>query len=318
MKITELLDKATEPQFSFEIIPPKRGGSVQAIIDIVESLVELDPPYIDVTSHSAQVYYEEQPDGAWKRHIKRKRPGTLGMCAAIRGRFGIETVPHLLCYGFSREESEDALIELNYLGIQNVMALRGDDNGYRKPLVNDRTRNEYACDLVGQISEMNAGRYLEELMDSAATDFCVGVAGYPERHFEAPNLTWDILNLKRKVDAGAAYITTQMCFDSTQIIEFEKKCREVGITVPIIPGLKILTNKSQLQTLPRNFHVEIPESLAAEVESAKDSHVSEIGIRWARKQCEELISAGFPNIHFYILMTAKHVKEVVGPLRKMA
>lgn len=318
MKITELLETVTDPCFSYEIIPPKRGGSVKEIINIVAGLVELDPPYIDVTSHSAQVYYEEQADGSWKRHIKRKRPGTLGMCAAIRGRFGIETVPHLLCYGFSREESEDALIELNYLGIQNVMALRGDDNGFRKPLVQDRTRNEYACDLVSQISQMNTGKYLEELMDSASTDFCIGVAGYPEKHFEAPNLTWDILNVKRKVDAGASYITTQMCFDTRQIIDFEKKCRKVGITVPIVPGLKILTNKSQLQTLPRNFHVQIPEALAAEVESAKDEHVAEVGIAWARHQSEELVNAGFQNIHFYILMTARHVKQVVAPLRKLA
>jgi methylenetetrahydrofolate reductase (NADPH) len=318
MKITELLDNATEPQFSYEIIPPKRGGSINQLIDVVDGLVDFEPPYIDVTSHSAQVSYEEQVDGSWKRHVKRKRPGTLGMCAAIRGRFGIETVPHLLCYGFSREESEDALIELNYLGIQNVMALRGDDNGYRKPLVNDRSRNEYAGHLVKQISDMNAGRYLEDLMDSSPTDFCVGVAGYPERHFEAPNLTRDILNLKRKVDAGAAYITTQMCFDSQQIIEFEKKCREVGITVPIVPGLKIMTSKAQLKSLPRNFFIEIPELLAAEVEAAKDEHVAEIGIAWAKKQSEDLINAGFPNIHFYLLMTSKYVRDVVGPLRKMA
>ncbi len=318
MKITELLHNATDPQYSYEIIPPKRGGSANDLIEVVNGLIDLEPPYIDVTSHSAQVYYEEQEGGTWKRHVKRKRPGTLGMCAAIRGRFGIETVPHLLCYGFSREESEDALIELNYLGIQNVMALRGDDNGYRKPLRNDRTRNEFASDLVKQISDMNQGRYLENLIDSSPSDFCVGVAGYPEKHFEAPNLTWDILNLKRKVDTGAAYITTQMCFDNQQIIEFEKKCREVGITVPIIPGLKILTSKKQLMSLPKNFAVQIPEALAAEVESAKEGHVHEVGIEWAKKQSEELIEAGFQNIHFYLLMTSKHVRKVVGPLRKMA
>ncbi|MGA0254223.1 MAG: methylenetetrahydrofolate reductase [NAD(P)H] [Rhodothermales bacterium] len=319
MKVVDLLTEGDNPQVSFEIVPPKRGSTLSEILEIVDELSEFDPPFLDVTSHSAQVYYEEQNDGSWRRHVKRKRPGTLGMCAAIKGRFGIETVPHLLCRGFTREESEDALIELNYLGIHNVMALRGDDTGFQKPISVDRTRNEYAIDLVTQIADMNRGQYLEELIDAAPTEFCVGVAGYPEKHFEAPNITWDVLNLKRKVDAGADYITSQMFFDNAPFLDFVERCRDVGITVPIVPGLKILTRKRQLQTLPARFHLQIPEALAAECEAAKnDSEVAEIGIRWALKQCEGLMEAGFSNLHFYIIQTPQHVREVVGALRKMA
>ena len=318
MKITELLEHANEPLISYEIIPPKRGGSVAQIMGIVDSLMEYEPPFIDVTSHSAQVYYEEMPDGTWRRMVKRKRPGTLGLCAAIKSRYGVETVPHLLCQGFTREESEDALIELNYLGIHNVMALRGDDIGFNKPVLHNRSRNEYAIDLVKQIVAMNNGHYLEDLIDAHPTDFCVGVAGYPEKHFEAPNLTWDILNLKRKVDAGAHYITTQMFYDNAKYFKFVERCRDVGITVPIIPGLKILTRKRQLKSLPSRFHIEIPEALAAEAEAAKAKNIAEIGIEWAVRQCEELLNAGVPCLHFYIMLTAKNVKHVVSALRKLA
>lgn len=318
MKVTEFLDRASEPLISYEIIPPKRGGSVQQIFDAVDQLMRFDPPFIDVTSHSAQVYYEEMPDGTLKRHVKRKRPGTLGLCAAIKSRFGIETVPHLLCQGFTREETENALIELNYLGIQNVMALRGDDNGYEKPVRPGRSCNVHAVDLVDQIIDMNQGKYLEDLIDAAPADFCVGVAGYPEKHFEAPNLTWDILNLKRKVDAGAHYVVTQMFFDNEAYFDFVERCRDVGITVPIIPGLKILTKRRHLQSLPSYFYVNVPESLAAEVESAKDEHVLDIGIDWAIKQCEELMSANVPCVHFYIMSNADPVTRVVEALRKMA
>ncbi|MFT5141710.1 MAG: methylenetetrahydrofolate reductase (NADPH) [Rhodothermales bacterium] len=318
MKIAELLDAASDPLISYEIIPPRRGGNVRDILGIVDGLMEFEPPFIDVTSHAAQAYYEEQADGSWKRHVKRKRPGTLGLCSAIKGRYGIETVPHLLCEGFTREETEDALIELNYLGIQNVMALRGDDHGFRKPLRGDRTRNMHAGELVSQIADMNAGNYLEEMIDAAPTDFCVGVAGYPEKHFEAPNLTRDVLSLKRKVDAGADYIVTQMFFDNQHYFRFVERCREVGITVPIVPGLKIITSKKQVQSLPRTFHMEIPEALAAEVESADDSDASSIGIEWATRQASELLGAGVPYLHFYIMSTAGHVSKVVRSIRKTA
>lgn len=315
MKIVELLDKSTEPLISYEIIPPKRGSSAQQIMKIVSDLVEHDPPFIDVTSHSAQVYYEELTDGSWMRHIKRKRPGTLGLCAAIKHRFNIEPVPHLLCHGFTREETEDALIELNYLGIQNIMALRGDEIQAEKRISPDRSVNEYAGDLVEQVRDMNSGQFLEEIIDGTPTDFCVGVAGYPEKHFEAPNLTWDILNLKRKVDAGAQYVTTQMFFDNAHYFNFVERCRDVGIDVPIIPGLKIMTSKKQLQMLPKRFFLEIPEALAAEVEEAKPEHVVDVGVEWATKQAEELMNADLPCVHFYILQKADSVKRVVSKLK---
>lgn len=318
MKIVDILSHATEPLISFEIIPPRRGGSLQQIMDVVEDLMVFEPPFIDMTSHSAEAQYEEMPDGTWRRHIKRKRPGTLGLCAAIKGRFGVETVPHLLCNGFTREETEDALIELNYLGIQNVMALRGDDGGYQKPVPPGKSCNEQAIDLVKQIVAMNEGKYLEDLIDAAPVDFCVGVAGYPEKHFEAPNLMWDILNLKRKVDAGAHFITTQMGFDNRHYFNFVERCRDVGIEVPILPGIKILTRKQHLHVLPSRFHVEIPEPLAAEVEAARPEHVVDVGVEWARKQAEELMEAGVPCLHFYIMQRADVVCRVVEPLRKMA
>jgi methylenetetrahydrofolate reductase (NADPH) len=319
MKVIEHLEQASEPLISYEIIPPKRGGSAEQMMNVVEELMPFDPPFIDVTSHSAEVTYEERPDGTWKRKAKRKRPGTLGLCAAIEARFGIDTVPHLLCNGFTCEETEDALIELNYLGIDNVLAVRGDDKGYSKPVPPNRSRNEYAIDLVQQVDRMNHGEYLESLANAAPTDFCIGVGGYPEKHFEAPNLTWDILNLKRKVDAGAHYVVTQMFFNNQYYFDFVERCRDVGITVPIIPGIKIITRKRHLRSLPKHFHTEIPEALAAEIEAADDDeHVRQIGIEWALEQSAELMSADVPCLHFYIMSSADTVKHVVEPLREMA
>jgi methylenetetrahydrofolate reductase (NADPH) len=318
MKVVEFLDRAQSPLISYEIIPPKRGGSVASIMEIVEQLAPFDPPFIDVTSHSAEICYEERPDGTLRRYAKRKRPGTLGLCAAIKGRFGIETVPHLLCLGFTREETEDALIELNYLGIRNVMALRGDDHGYQKRIAENRSRNGYACDLVRQIDNMNRGHYLEDMLDSHPADFCIGVAGYPEKHFEAPNLAFDIQQLKRKVESGAHYVTTQMFFDNRHYFAYVDACREAGITVPIIPGLKVLTSKRQLHSLPRNFHVEVPVELADEVDRAPDESVREVGIEWAIRQSRELMEAGVPCVHFYIMQSADVVRRVVEPLRKAA
>jgi len=318
VKVSEHYARATGPLLSYEIIPPKRGSSIEEVLRIVEALLPYEPPFIDVTSHAAEAYFEEMPDGTIRRQTKRKRPGTLGLCAAIQHRYGIDAVPHLLCRGFTREESEDALIELHYLGIQNVLALRGDD--LHRPVVEraDRSRNEYACDLVGQISDMNRGNYLEALIDAKPTNFCVGVAGYPEKHVDAPNKTWDVLNLKRKVDAGAEYIVTQMFFDNAHYIDFVARCREVGITVPIVPGLKVITSKNHLHSLPKTFQTEIPEALAAEVEAAPTGRVADVGVEWTRQQAEGLLEAGAPGIHFYIMSTAEHVRRVVEPLRKAA
>jgi len=318
MKVSEHLDRASNPLISYEIIPPRRGGSADQILQVVEELMPFDPPFVDVTSHSAEVTYEETEEGTWERQVKRKRPGTIGLCAAIEARFDIDTVPHLLCRGFTREETEDALIELNYLGIDNVLAIRGDDNGYEKPLKGTRSRNEYAADLVRQINDMNEGRYLEDLANAEPTNFCVGVGGYPETHFGAPNLRWDIMRLKQKVEAGADYIVTQMFFDNEYFFNFVDECRDVGIDVPIIPGIKILKRKKHLRLLPKHFHTEIPEALAAEVDAADPEDVEDIGVEWAIQQTEELMSAGVPCIHFYIMSSAQTVKKVVSPLREMA
>jgi len=314
MKVTEHYERATEPLISFEIIPPKRGGSIQQIFDTIDLLVPFRPPFIDVTSHAAESYYEETVDGSIKRYIRRKRPGTIGLSAAILNRFGIDPVPHILCSGFTKEETEDALIELHYLGIHNVLAIRGDNKNVSTPDMLGRESNEFATDLVKQIQNMNRGEYLENIINAKCTDFCIGVGGYPEKHFEAPNLNWDIERLKEKVDAGSDYIVTQMFFDNRVYFDFVKKCREAGIDVPIIPGLKVLTNLEHLIKLPQFFHLNIPVELSAEIESNPD-RVMDIGIEWARKQTMELLEFGVPGVHFYVMSNPTPTLRVINDLR---
>ncbi|MDX1381988.1 MAG: methylenetetrahydrofolate reductase, partial [Thermoanaerobaculia bacterium] len=270
MKVIDHLSQAQRPLISYEIIPPLRGGTLRRLLDLIEDLVPFEPPFIDITSHAAEVVYEETENGL-QRRVKRKRPGTLGVCALIQNKYDIDAVPHILCNGFTREETEDALIELRYLGIENVLAVRGDDSGYEKPL-RGRTANAYASDLVKQVDDMNHGRYLQlDLLDADPTDFCIGVGGYPEKHFEAPNLHADVLNVKRKIDAGADYVVTQMFFDNGHYYRYVELCREAGIEVPIIPGLKIVTSKAHVSTLPANFHVDLPPALSEAVVAAKDN-----------------------------------------------
>ncbi len=314
MKVTEHLARAAEPPISFEIIPPLRGGNVQQLMKLIEDLAPYRPPFIDTTSHGSQVIYEETPQGI-QRRVKRKRPGTLGVCALIQNKYNIDAVPHVLCHGFSREETEDFLIELKYLGIDNVLAIRGDEDGYKKPLTMGRSANTYASDLVEQIVGMNRGRYLDpDLVDAAPSDFCIGVAGYPEKHFEAPNMETDLRYTKAKVEAGGEYIVTQMFFDNEHYFRFVELCRARGIEVPIIPGLKILSSKRQLTNLPKKFFCEIPTELADEVEAAKPEHVKEIGVEWARRQVLGLLEGGVPSIHFYLLQSAKAVTRLLDRL----
>lgn len=315
MKVTEHIAKATETLISFEIIPPKRGGDIKGLLKVVESISKYNPPFIDITSHAAEVIYEETQKGIQKR-VKRKRPGTLGVCALIQYKYDIDAIPHVLCQGFTREETEDFLIELQYLGIHNILAVRGDDSTYQKPLHSGRSINLYAKDLVKQINDMNNGKYLEEnLLDAKASDFCIGVGGYPEKHIEAPNLDSDIEYTKQKVDAGAEYIVTQMFYDNNNFFEYEKKCRAAGIKVPIIPGLKILTDKNNLKTLPKNFFVNIPVELSEEVSKAKPEHILEIGVNWAAKQVEELLNNNVPSLHFYIMQTSKPILKLMDKLK---
>lgn len=313
MKVTDHYAKADQPLISFEIIPPKRGGSVKQVFDTLDQIMQYNPPFIDVTYHAAESYYEELSDGTIKRHIKRKRPGTIGLCAAILHRYGVDPVPHLICEGFTKEETEDALIELNYLDIDNVLAVRGDAPENVVQRFKNGTYNDHAIDLVKQIKDMNRGRYLEDIVNAHKTTFCVGAAGYPEKHFEAPNLDWDILKLKEKVDAGADYIVTQMFFDNEAYLTFVKKCRKAGIEVPIVPGIKVLTREQHLNFLPKFFHLNIPEEFSAEI-AADPANVRSIGIEWSARQCTELLESGAPGIHFYIMGDPTPAMEVIDKI----
>ena len=313
MRVTDHLEAADEPLISFEIIPPRRGGDLDSLLGLIDDLSTHRPPFIDITSHAAEVIYEETPGGVEKR-VKRKRPGTLGVCALIQNKFQIDAVPHVLCEGFTKEETEDFLIELHYLGIDNVLAIRGDPAGYEKPLNHGRTRNQHASDLIAQIGDLNKGMFLEDLLDASPTDFCVGAAGYPEKHSEAPNLETDVGWVKHKVESGAEYIVTQMFFDNDYYFRFIEECRRQGITVPIIPGMKILRTKRHLTTLPSIFHCDIPPALADEVSKADPDHVGEVGVAWAIEQSQELLAAGIPSLHFYVLSSAAAVGRVIAGL----
>ena len=313
MKVIDHYNQATEPLISFEIIPPKRGGSVKEVFDSLDQVMKYNPPFIDVTYHAAESYYEELADGTIKRHIKRKRPGTIGLCAAILHKYGVDPVPHLICEGFTKEETEDALIELNYLGIDNVLTIRGDAPDDNVPRFKNGTYNEHAIDLVKQVQDMNNGRYLEDISNAQKTDFCVGVAGYPEKHFEAPNLDFDIQMLKKKVDAGGDYVVTQMFYDNEAYFKFVKKCRSAGIECPIVPGLKVLTVERHLNFLPKYFHLNIPEQLSDAVHK-NPNDARNIGIEWGAKQCTDLLEKGVPGLHFYIMVDPSPALEVIEKL----
>lgn len=315
MKVIEQFEKSKDTQISFEIIPPLRGGDIKQIFNIVDELMVYKPPFIDVTSHSAEIQYEETSEGIRKK-IKRKRPGTIGLCVAIKNKYNVETVPHLLCKGFTKEETEDALIELNYLGIENVLAIRGDDRGYNKPIPMGKTYNSFTSELVEQITNMNNGKYLEnDLLDASSTDFCIGVGGYPEKHFESPNLKLDIKFTKEKILKGAHYIVTQMFYDNKHFFNYLKLCKNEGINVPIIPGIKILTSKKHITSLPKEFFIDIPEELANEVLAEDSKYTLEIGVNWAYKQVEELFNNCVPAVHFYILQNMKPIQMLFKKLK---
>jgi len=312
MKVTEHLANATGPLISFEIIPPKRGGDLASLLALIEDLAVHRPPFIDITSHPAEVVYDETADGP-RRRVTRKRPGTLGICALIQNKLKIDAVPHVLCETFTREETEDFLIELHYLGIDNVFAVRGDTSEHQKSLDGGRTRNNYAADLVRQITAMNQARFLEDLDNASPTEFCVGAAGYPEKHVDAPTLADDVARVKEKVDAGAEYIVTQMFFDNRHYFSFVDACRSQGISVPIIPGLRIITNARQLTSIPRTFHCDIPSALAGEIE-ATPQHARDIGIAWAVEQAGELLDSGVPSVHFFVMASSQAVNAVLAKL----
>jgi methylenetetrahydrofolate reductase (NADPH) len=314
LHVTEHIDRASDPLFSYEIIPPLRGQSAQEIIDIVEQVMPYEPPFIDVTSHTAEARYEEMGDGTVLRRVRRKRPGMLSICGIVCNRYRIDTVAHLLCRGFTREETEDAMIELNFLGIHNVLAIRGDESNYKKQVGAGRSVNAYANELVEQLDALKRGVYLEDIANSEPIDMCIGVGAYPEKHVEAPNLKTDVKNLKRKVEAGADYVVTQMFYSNKYYFDFVDACRAEGIDVPIIPGLKVLDRVSQLTNLPKNFHITIPEELSDEI-GANPDHVAEIGVRWCARQCAELLNGSVKCLHFYVMKDAASALEVVKDLR---
>jgi len=314
MKVIDFLEKANSTLFSYEIIPPFRGGSINKVFDLVDQLMPFEPPFIDLTSRSAESYYTNKSDLTSKR-IRRKRPGTIGISAAIKNKYNVETVPHILCNGFSKEETEDALIELNYLGIDNVLAVRGDDLRKDDHNLNSKHGNKYASDLVNQIKNMNNGNYLEALVESTPSDFCIGVGGYPEKHFESADMLTDIKYLKKKIDLGADYIVTQMFYDNNVFFKFVKDCRSAGIDVPIIPGIKILSLESHLRTIPENFYIKIPDRLSKNVIGQSKEEIKMAGLDWALIQVQELVEAKVPCVHFYIMQSATAVTKVVSEFK---
>jgi methylenetetrahydrofolate reductase (NADPH) len=314
LKVTEYIAQRKSTLVSFEILPPLKGKSIQSIYNTLDPLMEFKPPFINVTYHRSEYIYKKNREGLFEKAIIRKRPGTVGICAAIVNRYKVDAVPHIVCGGFTIEETEDALIDLAFLGINNLLIIRGDPMKNESSFEPEPGGHQHAVDLLRQAVKMNKGIFLEEdLTDADHTDFCIGVAGYPEKHYEAPNRKSDLQHLKEKVDAGADYIITQMFFDNKCFFEFVKECRDMGITVPIIPGIKPITSRKQINTLPRLFHVEIPNELASEVEKAKsDAEARAAGIEWCIQQCKALVKADVPLLHFYTMSSPGPVKEVVS------
>lgn len=313
MKVTDHIHQAKGTVVSFEVLPPLKGKGIQALYDHLDPLMEFKPSFINVTYHRSESMFKKKPDGTFEQVEIRKRPGTVGICAAIMNRYKIDAVAHLICGGFSRQETEDALIDLNFLGIDNVLVLRGDAPKNMSFFEPDPHGHKYAIDLLKQVMSMNRGQYLEEDLKSAVyTKFCAGVAGYPEKHFEAPNLDADLRYLKAKVDEGADYIVTQMFFDNKKYFDFVDRCKAAGINVPIIPGLKAITSKKHLTVLPKTFHVDIPDDLSSAIsECKKDDDVAKVGVEWLIQQSKELKQYGVPVLHYYTLGKAQVVVDVV-------
>lgn len=311
MKVTEHITAAKDTLFSFEILPPLKGKSIQSIYHGIDPLMEFKPKFVNVTYHREEFIYKERENGLLEKIAIRKRPGTVGICAAIMNKYQVDAVPHLICGGFSKEETENALIDLQFLGIDNVLALRGDSIKTESSFRPHADGHAYAEQLINQISDMNRGNYMMDDVQLEPTDFCIGAAGYPEKHFEAMNLSFDLQNLKRKVEAGAAYIVTQMFFDNSKFFAFVEECRKIGINVPIIPGLKPIKNLSHISFLPKFFHIDYPIELSSELLKCKDNKsVEQVGIEWGIQQSKELKAAGVPCIHYYTMSNSSSVKAI--------
>jgi len=313
MHVTEHLAKAKDTLVSFEVLPPLKGKTITSLYEHLDPLMEFNPSWINVTYHRSETMFKKQADGTFEKIDVRKRPGTVGICAAIMNHYNIDAVPHIICGGFTKRETEDALIDLQFLGIDNALILRGDAAKNEASFEPEVNGNKYAIDLLKQVGQLNQGIYLDkDILNGGKTNFCMGVAGYPEKHFEAPNFEIDLQKTKDKVEAGAEYIMTQMFFDNSKFLAYIKACRDAGITVPIIPGLKPITNKKQLTILPRIFHVDIPTDLSNAINKCKtDADCEKVGTEWLIQQSKELKAAGVPVLHYYTLGKPKVIKDVV-------
>jgi methylenetetrahydrofolate reductase (NADPH) len=317
MKVTDHIKNANgKTLFSIEILPPLKGENIRTLFDNLDPLMEFKPPFIDVTYHREEYVYKKKENGLLEKRSTRKRPGTVGICAAIQNHYKVDTVPHIICGGFNKEETENALIDLQFLGIDNVLALQGDAIKSEARFVPEPDGHRYASELVEQVVNMNNGKFIdEELQHATPTNFCIGVSGYPEKHFSAPNLKTDLKFLKNKVDLGAEYIVTQMFFDNKPYFEFVEKCREAGINVPIIPGIKPITAKVQTNVLPTIFHIDLPDELSDEIEKCKDNAaVKQVGIEWCVKQSKELMKYGVPLVHFYSMGKSDPIYKIAKQL----
>lgn len=313
MKVTEHINNANDTLFSFEILPPLKGKSIQSIYDGIDPLMEFKPKFVNVTYHREEFVYKQRDNGLLEKIAIRKRPGTVGICAAIMNKYHVDAVPHLICGGFSKEETENALIDLQFLGIDNVLALRGDSIKTESTFRPHPEGHSFTFDLINQISDMNRGNYMMDDVQLEPTDFCIGTAGYPEKHFEAMNLATDLKYLKDKVDAGAEYIVTQMFFDNSKFFHFVDECRKIGINVPIIPGIKPLKTLTHISFLPKFFKIDFPIELSTELLKCKDNKaVEKLGIEWGIHQSKELKAANVPCIHYYTMSNSTQVKSIAA------
>ncbi|MDP3946547.1 MAG: methylenetetrahydrofolate reductase [NAD(P)H] [Lutibacter sp.] len=313
MKVTDHIKQAKgKTLFSFEIVPPQKGQNIQELYDNINPLMEFKPPFIDVTTSREEHLYISKENGLLEQKITRMRPGTVGICASLKYKYNVDAIPHVLCGGFTKEETEYLLVDCHYLGLDNVMALRGDAMKHEKYFAQTKGGHQYARELVTQISDLNKGKYLHEIVETLyKPDFCIGVAGYPEKHMESPSLEADLRRLKEKIDAGADYVVTQMFFDNRKFFDFVKKARAMGITVPIIPGIKPIAIKRHLQVLPQVFKLDLPEALISEIEKCSNNEqIREVGVEWAIAQSKELIEKGVPVVHFYSMGKSDNIKAI--------
>jgi methylenetetrahydrofolate reductase (NADPH) len=312
MKVTEHINKSKSTLFSFEILPPIKGRSINSIYESIDPLIEFNPSFINVTYHREEFIYKTRELGYLEKVAVRKRPGTVGICSAIINKYKIDAIPHLICGGFTKEETENALIDLQYLGIDNVLALRGDPVKTEKDFIPKEGGHTNAVDLVKQINNINHGNLLDTEASDDDFEFCIGVAGYPEKHIESPNFEIDLLNLKSKVDAGADYIVTQLFYDNSKFFKFKERCKEVGINIPIIPGLKPISSINQIKSIPKTFNIDLPFELCDMLYKAKDDvEVNQIGIDWCINQSKELIKNGVPCLHYYTMGKSESIKKIL-------